>query len=48
MTRRMRDVLAEQKRRNFVGRNEEMATLLRCLEDDSPFVVQIHGIGGVG
>ena len=48
MTRRMKDVLAQQVLSSLVGRAEEMATLLRCLEGESPFVVQIHGIGGVG
>ena len=32
MPRRMKDVLAQQALRSFVGRAEEMATLLRCLE----------------
>ena len=48
MTRRMKDVLAQQVLSSLVGRAEEMATLLRCLEGESPFVLQIHGIGGVG
>jgi hypothetical protein len=44
----MKDVLAKHALESFVGRAEEMEKLLRCLEGDSPFVVQIHGIGGVG
>ncbi len=48
MPRRMKDVLARQALEGLIGRAEEMTTLLRCLDEESPFVVQIHGIGGVG
>lgn len=48
MSRRMRDLLAKRATENFIGRREEMAILLKCLEGDSPLVVHIHGIGGVG
>lgn len=48
MPRRMKDLLAQRALENFVGRTNEMATLLQCLEDDCPIVVHIHGIGGVG
>jgi predicted alpha/beta-fold hydrolase len=48
MIRRIGDVLAEQTARQLVGRGKEMAQLLRCLEDDGPAVIQVHGIGGSG
>ena len=48
MPRRMKDVLARQALEGLIGRVEEMTTLLRCVEEESPFVVQVHGIGGVG
>jgi len=48
MPRRMKDLLAKRAQENFVGRTEEMASLLQCLEDECPLVVHIHGIGGVG
>jgi hypothetical protein len=48
MSRRMKDFLAQRALENFVGRTEEMVALLKCLEDESPLVMHIHGIGGVG
>jgi len=36
MPRRMKDLLAQRALENFVGRTNEMATLLQCLEDDCP------------
>ena len=48
MPRRMKDLLAKRAQENFVGRTEEMASLLQCLEGECPLVVHIHGIGGVG
>jgi hypothetical protein len=48
MPRRMKDLLAQRALENFVGRTEEMASLLQCLEGECPLVVHIHGIGGVG
>jgi hypothetical protein len=48
MIRRIGDVLAEQTAQRLVGRREEMAQLLRCLDDDGPAVIQVHGIGGCG
>jgi hypothetical protein len=48
MPRRMKELLAQRALENFVGRTEEMASLLKCLEDECPIVVHIHGIGGVG
>lgn len=41
--------LAEQDRRRFVGRGEELARLERLLEDpDGPAVALVHGPGGIG
>ena len=48
MPRRMKDLLAKRAQENFIGRTEEMASLLQCLEGECPLVVHIHGIGGVG
>ena len=48
MSPRMKDFLAQRALENFVGRTEEMVALLKCLEDESPLVMHIHGIGGVG
>jgi hypothetical protein len=44
----MKDILAQRALESFVGRTREMASLLKCLEDEYPLVVHIHGIGGVG
>jgi hypothetical protein len=44
----MKDLLAQRALENFVGRTDEMASLLQCMEDEFPLVVHIHGIGGVG
>ncbi len=48
MPRRMKDLLAQRAAENFVGRTDELASLLQCLEAEYPLVVHIHGIGGVG
>lgn len=48
MARRMRDLLAERTREEFVGREAELARLLKCIEEGGPAVVHVHGIGGVG
>ncbi len=47
-TTTMRDRLDGQAAVGLVGRRQELASLLRCLEPDGPLVVQIHGIGGIG
>ncbi|HEX4745147.1 MAG TPA: ATP-binding protein, partial [Candidatus Limnocylindria bacterium] len=33
---------------SFVGREEELAVLLRMLEEDGPLVTFVHGIAGIG
>ena len=48
MSRRIGNLLADRATENLVGRREELAILLRALEEDSPLVIHIHGIGGVG
>ncbi len=48
MSRRVKDLLAQRALENFIGRTNEMTTLLQCLDDEYPLVVHIHGIGGVG
>jgi hypothetical protein len=44
----MKDLLTRRVIENFIGRAREMETLLKCMEEDYPLVVHIHGIGGVG
>lgn len=48
MGRHVGDYLERQARASFVGRGEELATLLQLLEDRSPFVTHVYGIGGIG
>lgn len=48
MTHRMKDLLTQRAAANFVGRSKELATLLCVLERESPVVVHVHGIGGIG
>jgi hypothetical protein len=44
----MRELLAQRASENFVGRTDEMDLLLGILETESPIVVHVHGIGGIG
>lgn len=48
MVHRMKDLLTQQAMVNFIGRTEEMAFLFQILEQESPAVAHIHGIGGIG
>jgi DNA-binding response OmpR family regulator len=48
VSRRIGNLLADRATENLVGRREELAILLRALEEDGPLVIHIHGIGGVG
>jgi hypothetical protein len=48
MVHRMKDLLTQQTMVNFIGRTEEMEFLLQILEQESPAVTHIHGIGGIG
>ena len=45
---KMRDMLARRASEDFVGRADEIGFLLDTLDKDSPVVVHIHGIGGIG
>jgi hypothetical protein len=46
--RRVRDLLDNHSAGNFVGRSEELALLHEILADESPVVVYVHGIAGIG
>lgn len=43
----MKDLLAQRANETFVGRADELETLLSIL-DDGPRIVFLHGIGGIG
>ena len=48
MARRVSDLLGQRAAESFVGGRHELATLLECLHDKGPLVVQVHGLAGVG
>jgi hypothetical protein len=48
VSRRIGNLLADRATESLVGRREELAILLRALEEHGPLVLHIHGIGGVG
>jgi hypothetical protein len=48
MAKTMREILADRRVENFVGRSEEMKTLMDFVETDAPAVVHVHGLGGIG
>jgi hypothetical protein len=48
MPQRIKDRLRHQAQKNFVGRAEEMATLLQALEEEEPLVTFVYGLGGIG
>lgn len=45
---RLRDLLDRRMAGDFVGRREEIGSLMEILADDGPVVVHLHGIAGVG
>ena len=45
---RVRELLDRRIAGSFVGRTEELCTLLEVLADEGPVVVHLHGIAGVG
>jgi predicted Ser/Thr protein kinase len=45
---RVSDLLEEEANRTFVGRKQEMATLLEALGESGPAVVYVQGIAGIG
>lgn len=48
MNEHLADLLIEQARRTFIGREEEMNALLQTLDESCPSVTYLHGIGGIG
>jgi hypothetical protein len=42
------NIVAEQARRTFVGRERELSLLLKAINDDGYAVVYLHGIAGIG
>jgi hypothetical protein len=45
---RIRDHLARQAAEGVIGRDDELAALLHCLQPGGPRVVHLHGLAGVG
>jgi transcriptional regulator/AAA ATPase-like protein len=45
---RIRDHVARQAAEGLLGRSEEKATLLECLQPGGPLVIHVHGVAGVG
>jgi hypothetical protein len=45
---RVRELLDRRIAGTFVGRTEELGSLLDVLSDEGPVVVHLHGIAGVG
>ncbi|MBN8731260.1 MAG: winged helix-turn-helix domain-containing protein [Acidobacteria bacterium] len=46
--RRVKEILAERASENFIGRRQELAQLLTCLDAAGPIVTWVHGIAGIG
>ena len=44
----VRDLLDRQVAGGFVGRNDELCSLLQILADEGPVVAHLHGIAGIG
>jgi predicted alpha/beta-fold hydrolase len=44
----LKDLLDRRLARDFVGRTEELGSLLQTLDPDGPLVVYLHGIAGSG
>src|SRR5690242_5827414 len=45
---RIRDHLASQAAEGVLGRAEEQAAMLKCLQPGGPHIVHVYGVGGVG
>ena len=45
---RIRDHVATQAAEGMIGRAEEQATLLECLQPGGPHIIHLHGVAGVG
>ncbi len=48
MAQKMGDLVSEQAATEFVGRTEELRSLLEIIEANGPLIIHLHGIGGVG
>ena len=48
MTLRIQDLVDERARADFIGRSDDLALLLRSLDDDAPPVWHVHGVAGIG
>ena len=48
MGERIGELLARRAASKMVGRREELAWLLNCLEASGPLIVWLHGIAGIG
>lgn len=48
MPRRVGEIAIQRAADERVGRAAELAVLFRCLEEDGPLVVHVHGLVGVG
>ncbi|MBZ5506294.1 MAG: winged helix-turn-helix domain-containing protein [Acidobacteriia bacterium] len=48
MNQSLADLLTEQASRTFIGRTQEMESLLETLDASGPSVTFLHGIGGIG
>jgi hypothetical protein len=48
MSRRIHEIVADRVNRELVGRESELADLLRFLQEDRAVILHLHGIGGIG
>lgn len=48
MTRQVAELVDRLHRQGFVGRSEELALLVRMLDEDQPVVTFFHGLAGIG
>ena len=48
MAQALREIIRSRLEERFVGRRKEIETLLRCLENDGPLVLHVHGFAGIG
>lgn len=48
MARRVRDLVQDRLSAAFVGRADELETLLDALEREGPLVLHVHGMAGIG
>jgi hypothetical protein len=48
MPRRFQDLVAQRAAEGLKGRSEELSVLFKTVKDDTPLVLAVHGIGGIG